>query len=103
MINRLSLLFLAGLALLPLAAAQARDEVCAVDALEREVCLDGPASRIAALSPGATELTFAAGAGERIVAVVDHSDYPPRPARFPGSAATAGSTWSACWRSSPTW
>jgi len=74
---------LAGLALLPLAAAQARAEVCAVDALEREVCLERPASRIAALSPGATELTFAAGAGERIVAVVDHSDYPPEAGEIP--------------------
>ncbi|WP_282041395.1 cobalamin-binding protein [Halomonas alimentaria] len=83
MINRLFLLLLSGLALLPLAAAQARAEVCAVDALEHEVCLARPASRIAALSPGATELTFAAGAGERIVAVVDHSDYPPEAEAIP--------------------
>ncbi|WP_092015171.1 cobalamin-binding protein [Marinobacter daqiaonensis] len=51
--------------------------VCATDATGREVCLDQPATRIAALSPGATELVWAAGAGEQVVAVVSFSDYPP--------------------------
>lgn len=58
-------------------ASPARGEVCAVDDTDREVCLAAPASRIAALSPGATELVYAAGAGERVVAVVAYSDYPP--------------------------
>ncbi|AXY44132.1 cobalamin-binding protein [Halomonas sp. JS92-SW72] len=59
-------------------ASEARaDSPCAVDDRGREVCLDAPASRIAALSPGATELTWAAGAGEKVVAVVAYSDYPP--------------------------
>ncbi|MDR5865165.1 helical backbone metal receptor, partial [Halomonas campisalis] len=48
-----------------------------VDDRDREVCLEQPASRIAALSPGATELVYAAGAGEKVVAVVAYSDYPP--------------------------
>ncbi|MGR4067622.1 cobalamin-binding protein [Halomonas sp. LR3S48] len=60
--------------LLPQAA---RAEVCAIDDRDREVCLEAPASRIAALSPGATELVYAAGAGEKVVAVVAYSDYPP--------------------------
>ncbi|WP_252109424.1 MULTISPECIES: cobalamin-binding protein [unclassified Halomonas] len=51
--------------------------MCALDDLDREVCLSAPAERIAALSPGATELAFAAGAGEQVVAVVSFSDYPP--------------------------
>ncbi len=51
--------------------------ICAVDDRDREVCLESPAERIAALSPGATELTYAAGAGDKVVAVVSHSDYPP--------------------------
>lgn len=51
-------------------------EVCATDDAGQEVCLDQPASRIAALSPGATELVWAAGAGEKVVAVVSYSDYP---------------------------
>nr|WP_284047818.1 cobalamin-binding protein [Halomonas gemina] len=59
------------------------DEVCAIDDTGREVCLAAPAERIVALSPGATELLFAAGAGERLVAVVDHSDYPPEAGELP--------------------
>jgi iron complex transport system substrate-binding protein len=51
--------------------------VCAVDDRQREVCLAQPATRIAALSPGATELVFAAGAGDQVVAVVSFSDFPP--------------------------
>ncbi|KXS51612.1 MAG: iron complex transport system substrate-binding protein, partial [Marinobacter sp. T13-3] len=52
-------------------------EVCVMDARGQQLCLDQPATRIAALSPGATELVWAAGAGEQVVAVVDYSDYPP--------------------------
>ncbi|MDI5889671.1 cobalamin-binding protein [Halomonas rhizosphaerae] len=61
----------------------AADEVCAIDDTDREVCLAASAERIVALSPGATELLFAAGAGERLVAVVDHSDYPPEAKKLP--------------------
>lgn len=50
---------------------------CVVDDRDREVCLHNPAQRIATLSPGATELTYAAGAGDQVVAVVSYSDYPP--------------------------
>ncbi|GAA3957250.1 cobalamin-binding protein [Allohahella marinimesophila] len=52
-------------------------ERCAVDDMDRKVCIEAPAARIATLSPGATELVYAAGAGEKVVAVVSHSDYPP--------------------------
>jgi len=51
--------------------------VCATDDLGEEICLEQPAQRIAALSPGATELAWAAGAGDQVVAVVAYSDYPP--------------------------
>lgn len=60
-------------------AARAED-VCATDDTGARLCLEQPATRIAALSPGATELVWAAGAGDQVVAVVDYSDYPP-PAR----------------------
>jgi len=52
-------------------------EVCATDDRGQQVCLENPAQRIAALSPGATELVWAAGAGDKVVAVVAFSDYPP--------------------------
>jgi len=60
---------------MPLWAA-AGTERCATDDTGQEVCLEQPASRIAALSPGATELVWAAGAGDQVIAVVSYSDYP---------------------------
>jgi iron complex transport system substrate-binding protein len=41
-----------------------------------KVTLEGPARRIVSLSAGATELLFAAGAGDRIVATVTGADEP---------------------------
>ncbi|WP_445158077.1 cobalamin-binding protein [Halomonas sp. E14] len=61
----------------PVAGEAHAGTLCAIDDREREVCLGQPAQRIAALSPGATELVYAAGAGEKVVAVVAYSDYPP--------------------------
>ncbi|MDX1466721.1 MAG: cobalamin-binding protein, partial [Halomonas sp.] len=58
-------------------------EVCVADDAGREVCLDAPARRIVALSPGVTELLYAAGAGERVVGAVSFSDYPAEAARLP--------------------
>ncbi len=36
-----------------------------------------PVQRIISLAPHATELAFAAGLGKKLIAVSDHSDYPP--------------------------
>lgn len=45
--------------------------------------------RIVSLAPHITELLFAAGAGDKVVAVVDYSDYPPDARKLPsvGDAA----------------
>lgn len=56
---------------------------CALDDAGKELCITTPAKRIATLSPGATELTFAAGAGDNVVAGVNHSDYPPAARTLP--------------------
>ena len=45
--------------------------------------LPGPAQRIVSLAPHITELLFAAGAGERIVGVVEYSNYPEAAKRLP--------------------
>jgi iron complex transport system substrate-binding protein len=45
--------------------------------------VDGAAERIVSLSPHLTELTFAAGAGQRLVGVVHYSDYPADAADIP--------------------
>ncbi len=72
-----SLTRIATAAVLAAATAVAQAEVCATDDTGRDICLPAPAQRIAALSPGATELVWSAGAGEQVVAVVAFSDYPP--------------------------
>ena len=41
-----------------------------------EIRLQQPANRVVSLAPHLTELLFSAGAGDRIVATVHHSDYP---------------------------
>lgn len=64
------------LSLLACWALSAGATVCAVDDRQREVCLERPAQRIIALSPGITEQTYAAGAGGKLVAAVSFSDYP---------------------------
>ena len=66
-----------------LAATLAAAEVCVTDDLDREVCLAAPAERIVALSPGITELLFAAGAGSRVVGTTSFSDYPPAAGDIP--------------------
>jgi iron complex transport system substrate-binding protein len=68
---------LAGLLLAACLPVSADSPYCAIDDLGEQLCLEAPAQRIAALSPGATELTYAAGAGDQVVAVVSYSDYPP--------------------------
>ncbi|WP_324732768.1 cobalamin-binding protein [Pseudomonas paeninsulae] len=70
-------------ALLGLAPTLLAAPICVVDDAQREVCLPTPAQRIASLSPGATELVFAAGGGDRVVAVVAFSDYPPEARTLP--------------------
>jgi iron complex transport system substrate-binding protein len=48
-----------------------------VDDAGRSVTLDGPPRRIMTLTPGNTEILFALGAEDRIVAVDQWSDFPP--------------------------
>ena len=47
------------------------------DDLGRGVALPEPPLRIVSLSPGATEMLFAAGAGAQLIATVEYSDEPP--------------------------
>ncbi len=47
------------------------------------VRLEEPANRIVSLSPHATELLYAAGAGARVVGVAAASNYPPAARRLP--------------------
>ena len=48
------------------------------------------AERIVSLAPHITELLFAAGAGSKVVAVSEYSDYPEEAKRLPRVASSAG-------------
>ena len=62
--------------LAPGSVAATDNNVVAIDSEGKQVVLTAPAQRIVSLSPHITELLFAAGAGDRLVGVVEYSDYP---------------------------
>ena len=66
-----------------LAASNAQAQIALTDDTGKELRLPRPAQRIVTLAPHATELLFAAGAGARIIAAVELSDYPPEAKRLP--------------------
>ena len=53
------------------------------DSSGTEVTLDAAPQRIISYSPGATEIVFAVGAGDRVVAADEFSYYPPETAELP--------------------
>jgi len=57
--------------------------VSVTDASGAAITLAAPARRIVSLAPHATELLFAAGAGSRVVGVLEPADWPPEAARLP--------------------
>jgi iron complex transport system substrate-binding protein len=52
------------------------------DDLNRPVTVRAPPLRIVSLTPGATEMLFAAGAGTQVIATVEYSDEPPAARRL---------------------
>jgi iron complex transport system substrate-binding protein len=70
-------------ALILCVAFNARGAVSAIDSDGRRVTLDAPAQRIVSLAPHITEQLFAIGAGSKIVAASEYSDYPPEAAALP--------------------
>ncbi|RJG01455.1 cobalamin-binding protein [Noviherbaspirillum sedimenti] len=54
-----------------------------VDDAGRTLALSTPARRIVSLAPHATELLYAAGAGEQVVGVSEFSDYPQKARQVP--------------------
>ncbi len=51
-------------------------EISVIDGLEKQIMLDQPAENIITLSPPITEILYAVGAGEQVVARDSFSDYP---------------------------
>jgi iron complex transport system substrate-binding protein len=64
--------------------------VAAQDATGATIVLAAPARRIVSLAPHATELLFAAGAGDRVVGVLAPADWPPEAARRVQVGTAAG-------------
>jgi len=64
-------------------ACGAAAAVTATDDSGNVVTLARPAQRIVSLAPHATELLFAAGAGNRVVGVLSPADWPPEAAQLP--------------------
>ena len=58
-------------------------QIVVVDDRGNTVTLEKPAERIVSLSPHITEMLFAAGAGDKIVATVLFSDFPPEAKQIP--------------------
>jgi iron complex transport system substrate-binding protein len=71
------------IAVIALAATRAPAAVSVTDDEGATVAIDVPATRIVSLAPHATELLYAAGAGQRIVGVLAGSDFPPDAASKP--------------------
>ena len=74
---------------LALLSAALASNVCAHAALsvkddaQRVVSLNKPAQRIVSLAPHITELLYAAGAANKLIAVSDYSDYPAAAKKLP--------------------
>ena len=58
--------------------ASSADYPVTIDAANGEVTLDQQPERIVSLSPSATEILFAIGAGDQVVAADEYSTYPPQ-------------------------
>lgn len=67
----------------PWAAAAAAPPLVVADDTGVRLTLPGPARRIVSLTPGGTEMLFAAGAGDRLLATARGSDAPEAAKRLP--------------------
>jgi iron complex transport system substrate-binding protein len=68
--------------------ASKANAVSAVDSDGRRVSLAAPAQRIISLAPHVTEQLFAAGAGAKLVAASEYSDYPEEAKSLPRVASS---------------
>ena len=74
---------LAGILSLGLSGYQLSDAAEAYDDEGTLVSLTAPATRIISLAPSLTEVLYAVGAGNKVIGVVEFSDYPPEARSLP--------------------
>jgi iron complex transport system substrate-binding protein len=79
-------IFLAAL----VSVASFAEAITLTDDAKQRITLTKPAQRIITLAPSLTELAFAAGAGDRIVAVSAYSDYPASAKKLPQVSDASG-------------
>lgn len=80
----LAVVLVAGLAANPAVAGPAAGTAVQVrDDQGRTISLAAPARRAVTLAPHATELVYAAGAGDHVIATIRGSDYPPAARQLP--------------------
>lgn len=65
------------------AAGSCDNKLCVTDFAGNQVNLARPATRIIAMAPHAVENVFSAGAGDKLVGVVDYSNYPEAASKLP--------------------
>ena len=63
--------------------SQANSAIEIVDDAGSTISLGQPAKRIISLAPSLTELVYAAGAGDKLIGVVEYSDYPLEATNLP--------------------
>ena len=64
-------------------ATAVKADIVVFDDENNRLVLKQPAQRIISLAPHITELLYAAGAGDKVVAAVSYSDYPPAAKKLP--------------------
>lgn len=84
-----------------LCVGPAQAAVSAPDASGKLLTLPQAAQRIVSLSPHATEMLYAIGAGPRLVATVDYSNYPPAARALPRVGGYSGISLEAVLRQRP--
>lgn len=87
--NALANVFFAAL-LVSIVLSVHAENISSIDDAKQNITLAKPAQRIVTLAPSLTELAFAAGAGDKLVAVSAYSDYPLIAKKLPQVSNASG-------------
>jgi len=74
----------------PAGLPEAAGEIVLVDGTGQEIRLEAPAQKIVSLAPSNTEILFAVGAGQQVIAREDFSNFPAEAADLPSIGGDMG-------------